>query len=54
MLTEKGLLTDIGSWYLGGAVTNNIPGTSGASAKTQIGGVSLAAIASIVGLLVLF
>ncbi|KUJ16634.1 uncharacterized protein LY89DRAFT_586395 [Mollisia scopiformis] len=25
MLTSKGLLTDIGSWYLGGAATNNIP-----------------------------
>jgi hypothetical protein len=25
MLTEKGELTDIGSWYLGGAATNNIP-----------------------------
>ena len=25
MLTEKGQLTDIGSWYLGGVATNNIP-----------------------------
>ncbi|KAF2653010.1 glycoside hydrolase family 128 protein, partial [Lophiostoma macrostomum CBS 122681] len=25
MLTEKGKLTDIGSWYLGGEATNNIP-----------------------------
>ncbi|KAL8805103.1 MAG: hypothetical protein Q9182_002193 [Xanthomendoza sp. 2 TL-2023] len=25
MLTEKGKLTDIGSWYLGGAATGNIP-----------------------------
>jgi hypothetical protein len=25
MLTEQGKLTDIGSWYLGGAATNNIP-----------------------------
>lgn len=25
MLTQKGQLTDIGSWYLGGAATNNIP-----------------------------
>ncbi|KAK0115732.1 hypothetical protein ONS96_014169 [Cadophora gregata f. sp. sojae] len=25
MLTQKGELTDIGSWYLGGAATNNIP-----------------------------
>lgn len=25
MLTERGKLTDIGSWYLGGAETGNIP-----------------------------
>ncbi|KAF2729012.1 hypothetical protein EJ04DRAFT_448146 [Polyplosphaeria fusca] len=25
MLTQKGELTDIGSWYLGGSATNNIP-----------------------------
>lgn len=25
MLTQKGELTDIGSWYLGGAATNNVP-----------------------------
>jgi hypothetical protein len=25
MLTQKGQLTDIGSWYMGGAATNNIP-----------------------------
>ena len=25
MLTEEGKLTDIGSWYLGGVATNNIP-----------------------------
>jgi hypothetical protein len=30
MLTQKGQLTDIGSWYLGGAATNNIPKASGA------------------------
>jgi len=29
MLTQKGLLTDIGSWYLGGAATNNIPESTG-------------------------
>jgi hypothetical protein len=28
MLTQKGQLTDIGSWYLGGAATNNIPSSS--------------------------
>lgn len=53
MLTEKGLLTDIGSWYLGGAATNNIPSASSGN-TIQIGGVSLAAVAGIVGLLVLF
>lgn len=26
MLTQKGQFTDIGSWYMGGAATNNIPG----------------------------
>lgn len=25
MLTQNGQLTDIGSWYMGGAATNNIP-----------------------------
>lgn len=30
MLTGKGLLTDIGSWYLGGAATNNVPSQSAA------------------------
>lgn len=28
MLTEKGQLTDIGSWYMGGVATNNIPQAS--------------------------
>jgi hypothetical protein len=32
MLTQDGELTDIGSWYLGGAATNNVPEASGASA----------------------
>ncbi|SLM35235.1 Uncharacterised protein family, glycosyl hydrolase catalytic domain [Lasallia pustulata] len=33
MLTEKGKLTSIGSWYLGGAKTNNIPkGSAGRNA----------------------
>jgi hypothetical protein len=32
MLTQDGKLTDIGSWYLGGAATNNVPEASGASA----------------------
>ncbi|KAL8779863.1 MAG: hypothetical protein Q9213_006733 [Squamulea squamosa] len=33
MLTEKGKLTDLGSWYLGGAATGNIPhGAAGRNA----------------------
>jgi len=32
MLTQDGELTDIGSWYMGGAATNNVPEASGASA----------------------
>jgi hypothetical protein len=31
MLTQDGKLTDIGSWYMGGAATNNVPEASGAS-----------------------
>jgi len=31
MLTQDGELTDIGSWYMGGAATNNVPEASGAS-----------------------
>jgi hypothetical protein len=31
MLTQKGELTDIGSWYMGGAATNNIPKSSATS-----------------------
>ena len=33
MLTSNGKLTDIGSWYLGGAATNNIPSSTGGAAK---------------------
>ncbi|KAF1979503.1 hypothetical protein BU23DRAFT_99467 [Bimuria novae-zelandiae CBS 107.79] len=36
MLTEKGELTDIGSWYLGGAATNNIPHAGGAGAMSEM------------------
>lgn len=32
MLTQNGQLTDIGSWYLGGAATNNIPSEKSAAA----------------------
>jgi hypothetical protein len=38
MLTEKGQLTDIGSWYLGGVATNNIPKAGGASAVARFAG----------------
>lgn len=34
MLTKKGQLTDIGSWYLGGAATNNNPSGSAATRPT--------------------
>jgi hypothetical protein len=29
MLTQDGKLTDIGSWYLGGAATDNVPSGAG-------------------------
>jgi hypothetical protein len=32
MLDQKGRLTDIGSWYLGGVATNNIPSANAAAA----------------------
>jgi hypothetical protein len=37
MLDQNGHLTDIGSWYLGGAATNNIPSASMGS-TLRIGG----------------
>jgi hypothetical protein len=37
MLDQNGKLTDIGSWYLGGAATNNIPEASDGS-LLRIGG----------------
>lgn len=33
LLTSNGKLTDIGSWYLGGAATNNIPSSQSAAAR---------------------
>lgn len=36
MLTQDGKLTDIGSWYLGGAATGNVPSSSG-SGSTGVG-----------------
>jgi hypothetical protein len=38
MLTEKGQLTDIGSWYMGGKATNNIPKGSDAAASYLVSG----------------
>ncbi|KAF1941736.1 hypothetical protein EJ02DRAFT_190966 [Clathrospora elynae] len=35
MLTEKGELTDIGSWYLGGLATNNIPKASSTPSRSS-------------------
>jgi len=35
MLDSKGQLTDIGSWYLGGDATGNIP-TAGAAGKSVV------------------
>jgi hypothetical protein len=31
MLTQNGKLTDIGSWYMGGVSTNNIPKSAASS-----------------------
>jgi hypothetical protein len=31
MLTQNGKLTDIGSWYMGGVATNNVPKESSAT-----------------------
>ncbi|KAG9247080.1 glycosyl hydrolase catalytic core-domain-containing protein [Calycina marina] len=41
MLTENGELTDIGSWYLGGAATSNIPKASSASSHLPAASVCL-------------
>jgi hypothetical protein len=35
MLTQDGKLTSIGSWYMGGKATNNIPMGSGASLRSH-------------------
>lgn len=37
MLTQDGKLTDIGSWYLGGAATGNVPSSSSSSSPTSSG-----------------
>lgn len=36
MLTEKGELTNIGSWYMGGVATNNIPKKGMAGQTTPV------------------
>ncbi|KAF2478030.1 uncharacterized protein BDR25DRAFT_275706 [Lindgomyces ingoldianus] len=45
MLTQKGELTDIGSWYLGGVATNNIP-KSDAGQIARFAGWSLVVLAA--------
>jgi hypothetical protein len=52
MLTQNGLLTDIGSWYLGGAATNNIPSSQGGAASVKANAWFTGAVA-MVGLLIL-
>jgi hypothetical protein len=56
MLTQNGELTDIGSWYLGGAATGNIPSASGSSASRngRKSAVNRAALCSILGVLFVF
>ena len=36
MLTQDGELTDIGSWYMGGASTNNVPKSSDSSRNSAV------------------
>lgn len=36
-LTSKGKLTDIGSWYLGGAATNNVPSAASGGVAMSLG-----------------
>lgn len=45
MLTEKGELTDIGSWYLGGEATYHVPHKSRASSRSVVEWVVAAGIA---------
>jgi len=49
MLDSDGQLTDIGSWYLGGDATGNIP-TAGAAGKTVAASGLLSFAAVVVGL----
>ena len=50
MLTQNGALTDIGSWYLGGSATGNIP----ASAGTRITNTSWSLLVALVALLCVY
>lgn len=43
MLDNDGQLTDIGSWYLGGAATGNIPKGKSAASRLALSGWSLLA-----------
>lgn len=52
MLTQKGELTDIGSWYLGGAATNNVP-KGGAATRGGVSWAWVTGMAGLVGLAVL-
>jgi hypothetical protein len=49
MLTEKGDLTGIGSWYLGGSATNNIPHNSLAGGLKSENSVMAAVLVVLVG-----
>jgi hypothetical protein len=52
MLTQNGLLTDIGSWYLGGAATNNIPSATGGAGNVKANA-WFTGVVAITGLLIL-
>jgi hypothetical protein len=45
MLDKKGQLTDIGSWYLGGVATNNIPSAGARVDKMAGWSLAVAAVA---------
>jgi hypothetical protein len=53
MLTQNGQLTDIGSWYLGGAATNNIPSLTGTAPREIVSFGMVAALAALAGFMVL-
>jgi hypothetical protein len=46
MLTEQGKLTDIGSWYMGGVATNNIPKAGDAALMAKFAGWGLVVVAT--------